>query len=105
MRLTVISFMRLAEPIGSSDDLPILTEINHEVHDQPVVPRAARWQQNSADWSRFTNEVEPNMSNLQDEPNLSLRLSPFNDILISAATTHVGKTKPSKKSKPWMTPH
>ena len=45
------------------------------------------------------------MNNLPNEPNLSLRVSRFNDILISAATTHVGKSKPSKKSKPWMTPH
>ena len=45
------------------------------------------------------------MSNLTDEPNLSLRVYHFNDILISAATAHVGKSKPSKKSKPWMTPH
>ena len=45
------------------------------------------------------------MSNLPNEPNLSLRVSHFNDILISAATTHVGKSKPSKRSKPWKTPH
>ena len=51
------------------------------------------------------NEVEWKMSNLPDEPKLSLRVSRFNGILISAATTHVGKSKSSKKSKPWMTPH
>ena len=45
------------------------------------------------------------MSNLPYEPNLSLRVSHFNEILISAAATHVGKSKPSKRSKPWMTPH
>ena len=45
------------------------------------------------------------MNNLPDEPNLSLRISRFNDILVSAVTTHAGKSKPSKKSKPWMTPH
>ena len=45
------------------------------------------------------------MSNLPHEPNLSLRVSRFNEILISAATTHVGKSKGSKRSKPWMTPH
>ena len=45
------------------------------------------------------------MSNLSYEPNLSLRVSRFNEILISDATTHVGKSKPSKRSKPWMTPH
>ena len=43
------------------------------------------------------------MSNLPNEPNLSLQVSRFNDILISAATTPVGKSKPSKRSKPWMT--
>ena len=45
------------------------------------------------------------MTNFPNEPNLSLRISRFNEILISAATTHVGKSKPSKKSKPWMNPH
>ena len=96
---------RLAEPIGSSDHLSILIEINHKIHYKPVVPRAARWRRNGVDWPCFTNEVESKMSNLPDEPNLSLRVSRFNDILISAATTHVGKSKSSKKSKPWMTPH
>ena len=45
------------------------------------------------------------MSNLPNELNLSLRVSRFNDILISAATTHVGKSTPSRRSKPWITPH
>ena len=45
------------------------------------------------------------MRNLSHEPNLSLRVSRFNNILISAATTYVEKSKPSKKSEPWMTPH
>ena len=44
------------------------------------------------------------MINLPHEPNLSLRVSSFNDILISAATIHVVKFKPSKRSKLWMTP-
>ena len=45
------------------------------------------------------------MRNLPNEPNLSLLVSRFNDILISTATTHVGKSKPSRRSKPWKTPH
>ena len=47
------------------------------------------------------------MNNLPDEPNLSLCISCLNAILISisAAATHVWKTKPSKKSKPWVTSH
>ena len=45
------------------------------------------------------------MGHLPNESNLSPQLSRFNKILIFAATTHVEKSKPSKRSKPWMTPH
>ena len=79
---------RLAEPIGSSDHLPIIIELNHKICYKP----------NGVDWSSFTNKVESKMSNLPNEPNLSLRVSRFNDILIFAATTHVGKSKPSRRS-------
>ena len=51
------------------------------------------------------NEVKSKINNLLNEPNLSPRISCFNDIVISAATIHNGKTKPIKKCKPWMTPH
>ena len=93
---------RLAEPI---DHLPTIVELNHKICYKPVIPRSARWRRNGVDWSSFTNEVESKMSNLPNEPNLSLRGSCFNKILMSAATTHVGKSKPSKISKPWMAPH
>ena len=96
---------RLAEPIGNSDHLPIITELNHKICYKPVIPKSARWPRNGVDWSSFTNEVESQMSNLPNEPSLSPRVSRFNDILISAATAHVGKSKPSKRSIPWMTPH
>ena len=45
------------------------------------------------------------MNNLPNKPNLSLPVCRFNDILFSAATTHFGKSKLSKRSEPWMTPH
>ena len=96
---------RLAEPTGNSDHLPIIVELNHKICYKPAIPRSARWPRNSIDWTSFTNEVESKMTNLPNEPILSLRVSRFNDIQISAATTHVGKSKPSKRSKPWMTPH
>ena len=96
---------RLAEPIGNSDHLPIIIELNHKICYKRVIPRSARWRRNGVDWSSFTNEVESKMSNLPNEPILSLCVSRFNDTLISTATTHVGKSKPSKRSKPWMTPH
>ena len=84
---------------------PIIIELNHKICYKPVIPRSARWRKNGVNWSSFTNEVESKMSNLPSEPNLSLRVSCFNDILISTATANVGKSKPNKRSKPWMTPH
>ena len=96
---------RLAKPIGNSGRLPIVIEINHKIHCQPVIPKAVQWQCNGVDWLCFTNEVKSKMQNLLDEPNLSLHISRFNDILISAAIIHMWKTKQSKKSKPWMALH
>ena len=96
---------KLAEPNASSNHLPIIIEINCKICYQPVIQRASRWQHNGIDWSCFTNEVKLKMDNFPREPNLSLCISRFNDILISSATIHVGKIKPSKKSKPWITPH
>ena len=58
----------LAEPIGSSDHLPIIIEVNQKICYRPVIPRSARWRRNGADWSSFTNEVESKMSNLPPEP-------------------------------------
>ena len=72
---------------------------------KPVIPRSARWRKIGFDWSCFTNEVESRMRNLIIEPNLSLWVTRFSDILISATTTHFGKSKPSERSKSWITPH
>ena len=96
---------RLAEPIGNSDHLLIIIELNHKICYKPVIPRSARWRRYGVDWFSFTNEVKSKMINHSNEPNLSLLVSRSNDILISAVTTHIGKSKPSKRSKPWMTPH
>ena len=82
-----------------------MIKVNHKICYKPVIPRSARWHRNCVDWSSFTNDVETKMSNLPNEPNLSLCISCFNDILISTATTYVGKSKPSRRSKPWITPH
>ena len=65
--------------------------------------RTARRQCNSVNWSCFTNKVQSKMN--PNKRNLSLCISCFNDILNSAAVTHMGNTKPSKKSKTCMTRH
>ena len=72
---------RLAEPIGSSNHLPIIIKLNHKICYKPVILRSARWHRNGIDWSCFTNKVESKMHNLPREYNLSLRVSCFSDIL------------------------
>ena len=94
---------RLEEPIDSSDHLSIIIELNHKICYKRVIARSALWRRNGVDWSCLTNEVESKMSNLLHEPNLSRRFFRLNKILISTATTHVRKSKPSERSKPWMT--
>ena len=80
-------------------------KLNQKICYKPVIARSARWRRNGVDWSNFTNKIESKMGNLPNNPDLSLRVSRFNEILISAATTDVGKSKPSERSKPWMNPH
>ena len=63
------TYWSLAEPIGSSDHLPILIKLSQKTWYKPVIPRSARWRQNGIDWSCFTNTVELKMHNLPDEPN------------------------------------
>ena len=95
----------LAELIGSSDHLPISIVMNHRIRYQPVVPRKARCRCNGIDWSSYTNKIGSRMQQLPEEPNISIRISRFNNIPKSSASLHVGRTKPSKKTKPWINPH
>ena len=89
----------LAEPIGSFDHFPISVKIKLKIRYKPVIPRSAKWQSNGVAWSYFIKGVE-----LLGEPNISHHISCFNGTLTSAANLHVGKSKPSKTSKPWVTP-
>ena len=94
---------RLAEPIGSSDHLPIIIEVNHKICYKPAISRSAWWRRNGVDWSCFTNEVESKMRSLPHEPNLSLQVSRFNEILISTVTTHVeNSNQPRDLNLGWL---
>ena len=57
------------------------------------------------DWESFKLEVEERMN--QDDPSdlsITERIIRFNEILIETGKKIVGKTKPGKKEKTWMTP-
>ena len=50
---------KVAEPTGSSDHLPIVIEINHNIRYQPVILRSARWQYNGpASQKKFSQKWE-----------------------------------------------
>ena len=61
------------------------------------------------DWQKFTNEVESLLeTELTEQGSLpgktSAQIQRFTGILIQAANKHVGKVKPGKKTKLWLTP-
>ena len=95
----------LAQGIGSSDHLPISIVINQRIRYEPFIPRKARWCCNGIDWSCLSNEIESRMQQLPEEPIISIHISRFNNILKSSVSLHVGRTKRSKKPKPWINPH
>ena len=45
------------------------------------------------------------MQQIPEEPNISIRISWFNNIFKSSDSRHVDKTKLIKKPKPWINPH
>ena len=49
---------RLVEPIGSSNHLPIIIELNHKICYKPVILRSARWHRNGIDLSSFTKSSQ-----------------------------------------------
>ena len=93
----------VGEDIGGSDHYPITTTLHTQVRIHPAPITGARWKRN-ADWTKFGEECEKAMLNLPTKPHLKAQIVRFNNILKKVATEHVGKTKPGKRTKCWMTP-
>ena len=92
------------EDIGGSDHLPILITLNNSVTHQSVTGRTPRWKSKGIDWSKFTDEIEGVISEINTDESLSTVWPKFGDVLVAAGHKHVGKVKPGKKTKPWLTP-
>ena len=58
------------------------------------------------DWDSFKRTADDNILNPSEARSLPAkeRVAKFCEALIDSANIHVGKVKPSKKSKPWMSP-
>ena len=99
----------VGESIGSSDHLPIYITINSSVKHQSVFGKRPRWRNNGVNWADFTQEVEDMLSaELNTDGTLKGKLTnqiqQFTDILVQAGYKHIGKVKPGRKTRVWLTP-
>ena len=57
------------------------------------------------DWEAFSNAIEAKIPNIdQDSDNIKSLITDLNKTIIEAAEKHVGKVKPGKRTKGWMSP-
>ena len=92
------------EGIGSSDHLPIEISLTARIAAADTPSRPAKWKHTGIDWALFTAAVKESVDAFQDEPDRRTRFKPFYDTLKDAGNKHVGKTKPGKNTKAWLTP-
>ena len=94
----------VGEPIDKSDHLPITTTIHLKVRHQNVLGTSARWRSKDVDWSNFQQLTEEKFSKLKPMKNIKDRVERFVNILTETAKKAVGRTKPGKRTRPWLTP-
>ena len=93
----------VAEPIGSSDHLPIVITINGDVKHQSVQGKRAKWRDKGVDWSLYREELEQKMEGLEELPLLG-RIAKMTDIMKEAGKKLVRKVKPGKRTRVYLTP-
>ena len=98
---------RPIDGIGSSDHQPILIEIAGKVKHNPVYTGQAKWKTRDVDWQAWQDEIDSSISAMSpsDLPTtIKARVLRFNKILEEASHKHLGKVKPGKRNKTWVTP-
>ena len=95
------------EGIGNSDHLPIAISINTDVSLGNIFKGNATWRTNGVDWDAFTNELDiavRSMDSLPPDASVHLLTTTFQQIIVDTAKRMVGRVKPGKRARPWMTP-
>ena len=95
---------RTIDGIGSSDHQPILIEVMGNVKHNPVILGQAKWKTRDVDWQAWSEEVESSIRDPEAATSIGDRVQRFNKIITDAAFKHLGKVKPGKRNKSWMTP-
>ena len=96
---------KVDEPLGNSDHLPILITIDHQTQHQHVLGSEAKWKRKDVDWPAWTSMVEDLCISLPQAHGPCNRVKRFTHILTTAADKLIGKVKPGKNTKCWLTPH
>jgi len=92
------------EDIGGSDHLPIMITLNIGTQHQSIRGKNPRWKTNGVDWEKFAEAVNADIDKIYEGSTTTEKITLFNKILNEAAVKHVGKVKPGRRSKPWVTP-
>ena len=95
---------RVMEAIGKSDHLPILITVEEPLSTQELQKTRAKWKRKDVNWEEFTEEVEKEIAATKEEHDLKKRVSRFHEILIRIGKLKVGKVKPGKRTKCYLTP-
>ena len=93
----------IAEPIGSSDHLPIIITVSSDVKHQAIFGKKSRWRSKGVNWEEFRNEIEDNLDGIEELNHMS-RIMKLNSVILDSAKKHVRKVKPGKRTKIFMTP-
>ena len=96
---------KVNEALGNSDHLPILITINHQIQHQHVLGSEAKWKRKDVDWPAWSSSVEELCISLPQAQGPCNRVKRLTHILTTAADQHIGKVKPGKNTKCWLTPH
>ena len=94
----------VCEGIGKSDHLPILITLNEQLSTQELKQLRAKWKRKDVNWEEFAADVENEISPLEEELDIKKRVARFHDILIRVGKKRVGKVKPGKRTKCFLTP-
>ncbi len=85
--------------------MPITIAVSCQVPNPSVTHQRARWNTKDVNWQGFANAVGTAIAAYPPEPiSLRDRVLRLNSTLLSAAKTHVGKSKIGRYTKPWSTP-
>jgi len=96
----------VADPIGSSDHIPVIITINGDVKHQSVHGKRAKWKDTGIDWSHFREDMEQRAQAITDMEDCGLfgQIERFTTAMTEAGKKHVGKVKPGKRTRVYLTP-